>query len=136
MSDDARAEIAARQAALVAALTTGGAPPPGVDSHRVDVAATALLHKRAGEVAWRWPGLLATTSDRKRFEVWARNRPRVSSLVEGWDFAEHLERAGDLTAPGAAELAAVRRRWARRADGSVRHRAVWAAPRARRGRAR
>ena len=135
MSDDARTAIAARQAALVAALTTGGASPDGVDAHRVAVTAEALLRKRAGEVAWRWPALLAAPAHREEFVRWARHRPRDRSFVEGWEFAEHRERAGTLDRPGAAELAAVRARWTRDADGAVRRRRLWASPRAWRRRA-
>lgn len=133
MSDDAagrRAAIAARQAGLVAALTTGGTTPDGVDPHRVAVTAEALLRKRAGEVAWRWPALLAAPARRDEFVRWARHRPRDRSFVEGWEFAEHLERLGGLDAAGTAELTAVRARWTRGADGPVRRR-LWASPRAR-----
>ena len=46
-----RAELAARQAALVAALVSGGEVPDGVDAGRLAVLRRALLRKRAGEVA-------------------------------------------------------------------------------------
>jgi hypothetical protein len=55
-----RVELAARQAALVAALVTGGKLPDGVDGARLTIARQALLRKQAGEVATTWPLLAAS----------------------------------------------------------------------------
>jgi hypothetical protein len=55
-----RAELATRQAALVASLVTGGEVPDGLDAARLAVARRALLRKRASEVAGAWPLLAAS----------------------------------------------------------------------------
>ena len=47
--------LAARQAALVAALVAGAPDPPGFDPARLAAARRALLRKRAGEAAKHWP---------------------------------------------------------------------------------
>jgi len=100
-------DLAARQAALVAALVAGGPLPPGFDARRVDAAAAALLRKRAGEVADAWP-LLATALGpewKPRFAAWARGRPRAGSFADGFAFARALREAGALPALAADELA-------------------------------
>ena len=59
-----RDDLARRQAALVAALVAGASPPPGFDETRVAATASALMRKRAGEVAALWPvaaGLVEST---------------------------------------------------------------------------
>src|SRR5213595_3840336 len=52
--------LADDQAALVAVLVSGGEPPPGFDTARLDATRAALLRKRAGEVAAAWPVLAAS----------------------------------------------------------------------------
>ena len=54
---DARAELGRAQAVLVRALVAGGAPPPGFDPGRLAAASSALVDKRAREVAKAWPAL-------------------------------------------------------------------------------
>lgn len=53
----ARADLAARQQSLVAALVSGVTPPAGVDRRRVEAQALALLRKRSRSVAKRHPEL-------------------------------------------------------------------------------
>jgi hypothetical protein len=107
-----RAELAARQAALVAALVSGGEVPDGVDAGRLAVARRALLRKRAGEVAAAWPWLAASMRPDSgghgwtaSFVVWAPRRPPRGSLRDGWDFARDLAAAGRLAPLGQVELA-------------------------------
>jgi len=103
----ARAELAARQAELVAALVADGPLPPGFDAARVDAAATALLRKRAGEVGEAWPLLAAALGPRWKplFVAWARGRVRAGSFADGFAFARELREAGTLPAMARDELA-------------------------------
>jgi hypothetical protein len=105
--------LASRQAALVAALVAGGTPPPGFDPAWLRVARTALLHKRAGEVARHWP-LLATGLGRRwprEFVAWAASRPPRGAQRDGWDFARALALRGELPALSRTELRAAEARW-------------------------
>ncbi|MFI6822447.1 hypothetical protein ACIBJE_16055 [Micromonospora sp. NPDC050187] len=102
-----RGDLAARQAALVAALVSGADPPPGFDTHRLAAARDALLRKRAGHVAGHWPLLAAGLGDAwpATFARWAATRPTRGGLRDGWDLARAL-RAGDgLPRLAAGELA-------------------------------
>ncbi|GAA1859475.1 hypothetical protein [Asanoa iriomotensis] len=96
-------DLAARQAALVATLTSGAPVPPGFDPRLVGVARQALLRKRAGEVARTWPMLSASFGEswRETFAAWAAQRPTNGSLRDGWDLA----RSSPLSGAAAAELA-------------------------------
>ncbi|WP_305786474.1 hypothetical protein [Symbioplanes lichenis] len=99
--------LADRQAALVAALTSGAPLPGGFDPRLVEAARVALLRKRAGEVARNWPEL-AGACGREWFEVWsawAATRPTRGSLRDGWDLARDLRARGELPAAAGAELA-------------------------------
>jgi hypothetical protein len=99
--------LAERQAALVAALTSGAPLPDGFDPRLVEAARVALLRKRAGEVARRWPelaGALGRTWG-KVFASWAATRPTRGSLRDGWDLARELRARGELPAAARAELA-------------------------------
>jgi hypothetical protein len=89
MSDVDRRSLAERQAALVAALVAGAPVPPGFDPRLIGVARTALLRKRAGEVARHWPLLAASFGAAwpATFAAWAADRPSNGSLRDGWDFA-------------------------------------------------
>ncbi len=107
-----RAQLAARQAALVAALVAGGQVPDGVDAGRLAVARKALLRKRAGEVAAAWPLLVASIAQdpggqgwTASFTVWATGRPPHGSLRDGWDLARDLAATGQLAPMGQEELA-------------------------------
>jgi hypothetical protein len=99
--------LAERQAALVAALVSDGAPPAGFDPVRVKATAVALLRKRAGEVGDRWPTLRAQWGPQwtHSFGEWARGRPPQGSLRDGWDFA--LAHRSALSAAAVADLAGV-----------------------------
>ncbi|MGQ0715897.1 MAG: hypothetical protein ACT4NP_01050 [Pseudonocardiales bacterium] len=102
-----RAQLAARQAALVAALVTGAEVPDGVDAGRLAIARKALLRKRAGEVAAVWPWLAASVGQgwTASFAAWALRHPPCGSLRDGWDFARDLAAAGRLAPLGRDELA-------------------------------
>ena len=104
-------ELAARQAALVAALTAGAAVPPGFDARLIAVARAALLRKRAGEVARHWPWLASGPSWPAEFTGWAANRTTRGSLRDGWDLARELASLGALPAPAAEELAVREATW-------------------------
>ncbi len=108
-----RAELAARQAALVAALVTGGEAPYGLDLGRLAVARKALLRKRAGEVAAAWPWLAASLGQgwTASCTVWAAGRPSHGSLRDGWDLARDLAAARRLAPLGQEELAAREVTW-------------------------
>lgn len=99
--------LAARQAALVAALVAGGPVPPGFEERRVRAADRALRHKRAGEVAAAWPRLATGLGPNwpDRFLGWARGRPPKGALADGWDLARELAFLGQLPAPARTELA-------------------------------
>jgi hypothetical protein len=108
-----RPELAARQAALVAALVTGGEVPDGVDAGHLAVARSALMRKRAGEVAATWPLLAASVGHGfiANFAEWAATRPPYGSLRDGWDFARDLAAARRLAPFGQEELAAREVTW-------------------------
>ncbi|MEU4569513.1 hypothetical protein [Micromonospora sp. NPDC023956] len=112
-----RGDLAARQAALVAALVAGAEPPPGFDTHRLGAARVALLRKRAGEVARHWPLLAAGLGDAwpGTFAGWAATRPTRGGLRDGWDLARALRAEGGLPRLAARELAV--REATRRYDG-------------------
>ncbi|MEH0984292.1 hypothetical protein [Micromonospora sp. CPCC 205556] len=99
--------MAARQAALVAALVAGAPTPPGFPPGPVEAARVALLRKRAGEVARHWPLLAAGLGDAwwVTFRDWAADRPTAGSLRDGWDLARALRDRGALPPLGAEELA-------------------------------
>ncbi|MFI5492186.1 hypothetical protein [Actinoplanes sp. NPDC051859] len=99
--------LADRQAALVAALTSGAPVPVGFDVRLVEVARVALLRKRAGEVARQWPDLAAACGPRwyAEWATWAAARPTRGSLRDGWDLARDLVRRGEFPAAAGAELA-------------------------------
>lgn len=99
--------LARAQADLVASLVGIGPDPAGFDTHRLAVARKALLNKRAGAVAARWPYLVADLGHgwRIAFDGWAGGRPTRGSLLDGWDFAEQLESEDRLHDLGRVELA-------------------------------
>lgn len=72
------AELAARQAALAAALTCGGAVPDGFDPDAVAESAAGLIGKRAGELASQFPQLAAELGPHLRTAVrqWGASHPR------------------------------------------------------------
>jgi hypothetical protein len=81
--------LAERQAALVRALVAGTAVPAGFDVDAIGAAADALLYKRAGEVARRFP-LLAHACEgdfTARFTAWARTHPKTTTSADAAAFA-------------------------------------------------
>lgn len=98
--------LAARQAALVAALVAGAQPPAGFDPEVLAVTRRALLGKRAGEAAKAWPLLAAGLGAQwyPRFTSWADGCPPAGSVRDGWDLARELAAAGELPDLGAQEL--------------------------------
>jgi hypothetical protein len=108
-----RAELAARQAALIAALVIGAEVPEGIDAERLAVTCRALLRKRAGEVAAAWPLLAASVGQgwTANFTEWAPRHPPQGSLRDGWDLARDLAAAGALAPRGQEELAAKEVTW-------------------------
>ncbi|GAA0804220.1 hypothetical protein [Spirilliplanes yamanashiensis] len=124
--------LADRQAALVAALTAGAPVPPGFDARLVEVARTALLRKRAGEVARQWPLLAAAHGPRwpATFAAWAAARPTNGSVRDGWDLARAQAASGVLPRLAAEELAAREATFRYDGTGAVRRRRAPALARA------
>jgi hypothetical protein len=117
-----RGDLARRQAELVRALVAGTPTPEGFREPDVSATRTALLRKRAGEVARTWPALAAAVGRDwpQVFAGWADGRQPQGSLRDGWDYARAYPPAG----AAALELAIREATWAY--DGS-------SAPRPRRG---
>ncbi|WP_300011345.1 hypothetical protein [Pseudonocardia sp.] len=108
-----RADLAARQSALVAALVAGGPPPAGVDPSRLAATRRALLRKRAGEAAKEWPLLAAALGDAEWARTFAELRDGhepVGALREGWEVARAVRDRGGLDTGAARELADRERR--------------------------
>lgn len=99
-------DLAARQAALIAALVAGGEVPAGFDNARVSAARRALLVKRAGEVAVVWPLLAASFGAGwpDRFATWAAARPPLGPLRDGLNLARALADAAELPELAVTEL--------------------------------
>lgn len=116
--------LARRQEELVRALVAGAAVPAGFDAAAVAATQTALLRKRAEDVARTWPRLAASAGPgqwARTFSAWAAGRAPQGSLRDGWDYARaHPPR----DAAAARELALRELLWAY--DGE-------SAPRPRRG---
>ncbi|MCE0766682.1 hypothetical protein LWC35_27805 [Pseudonocardia kujensis] len=100
-------DLAARQAALVAALVDGAPDPPGFAADRLAATREALLRKRSGQAATAWPLLAAGLGP-----DWARfacsvlaGRPVAGALRDGWDVALAARAAGRLTEGARRELA-------------------------------
>jgi hypothetical protein len=112
--------LAQRQAALVAALVAGAAAPPGFNARHLAAARSALLAKRAEEVARVWPALRGAygTEWGTVFARWADSRPPQGSLRDGWDFAiDHPP-----TAAAKLELSIRQALWVRPRLGPLRRR--------------
>ncbi|WP_067533001.1 hypothetical protein [Nocardia crassostreae] len=89
MTESAAKSLAQQQEELVRALVAGAEPPPGFDHADLSAAAHALLHKRAEEVARRYP-LLAHRCGGEftaLFVAWARARPKLSTPADAAAFA-------------------------------------------------
>lgn len=100
-------DLAARQAALVAAVTGTGDVPPGFDTDRMEIARKALLRKRSNEIRGRWPGLAQSLGEdfHPLFADWARHRPTRGSLSDGWSLARICRGRGRLNPAAELELA-------------------------------
>lgn len=90
-----RAELEARQRALVAALVAGAQAPAGLDSERVRVQAAALLRKRGRSVAHVQPDLAAALGPGfgRAFQEYARGRsgpPPDCAAADALEFARYL----------------------------------------------
>jgi hypothetical protein len=118
-----RAELAARQRSLDAALVAGADPPTGLDPDRVRVQAAALLRKRGRAVARAQPELVAALGPEfgLLFESYARGRPGPPpdhAATDAREFARYLRGAGERPHPSAdvqrAAWRVTRRRWFRR----------------------
>ncbi|WP_157556719.1 hypothetical protein [Nocardia acidivorans] len=84
--------LAEQQAALVRALVAGAPAPAGFDAADISATAHALLHKRADEVARRFP-LLAHACGGDfpaKFMQWASTRPKSSTAADAAAFAAAL----------------------------------------------
>jgi hypothetical protein len=101
------ADLAARQAELVAALVAGGPVPSGFDPDRLAVARRALVRKRAGQAAAVWPLLAASLGPAwpDAFATSVAGRAPVGALRDGWDLAQGLRARGKLGDAAAIELA-------------------------------
>ena len=101
------ADLAARQAELVAALVAGAPDPADFDPDRLAVVRRALMRKRAGEMAAAWPLLAASLGPRWDDTVGAHvaGRAPAGALRDGWDLARDLGRRGGLSDAAAVELA-------------------------------
>ncbi|WP_280259711.1 hypothetical protein [Nocardia abscessus] len=89
VSGPGAAPLAERQAALVRALVAGAPVPAGFDAEAVGAAANALLSKRAGEIARRFPLLVhACDGDfTTAFTIWARENPKTTTSADAAAFA-------------------------------------------------
>ncbi|MCU1645924.1 MAG: hypothetical protein JWN03_6199 [Nocardia sp.] len=85
--------LAEQQAAVVRALVAGAAVPPGFDASDLSATAHALLHKRADEVAHRFPLLAHSCGPdfTARFLEWARTRPKTTTAEDAAAFANHID---------------------------------------------
>jgi hypothetical protein len=108
VTEPARADLAARQAALLAALTADGPCPEGFDPARLRAQAEALRAKRRRVVAALRPDLPPLLGERfgALFEEYARARPRRTGTGARDDAAAF---AGWLAERD--EVTARRRRW-------------------------
>ncbi|WP_155374590.1 hypothetical protein [Catellatospora vulcania] len=100
-------DLARRQEELVLALVAGAATPPGFDAAAVAATQTALLRKRADDVARSWPRLAESAGPGRwprMFSAWAAGRAPQGSLRDGWDYA----RANPPRDPAAARELALR----------------------------
>ncbi|MEV0356268.1 hypothetical protein AB0H71_09400 [Nocardia sp. NPDC050697] len=95
ISDDAtwaganQTDLATRQAELIRALVANGPPPSGFTQDDLAPTATALLRKRAGLVATRYPLLAQRIGPGfpEHFTTWAKGRPSTSVADDAAGFA-------------------------------------------------
>jgi len=98
--------LAARQAALVAALVVGDPVPAGFDPGAIEATRRALLRKRAAEAAKVWPMLAAALGDgwTSTFSVHRAGTEPLGALRDGWDLARSLCESGALPRSAREEL--------------------------------
>lgn len=92
-----REGLAARQAALVAALVAGAEVPTRLDAERVRIQAAALLRKRGRSVAHVQPELAWTLGESfwTAFTAYGAGRPRLCCPAhDAADFARYLLSTG------------------------------------------
>ncbi|MFJ9368549.1 hypothetical protein ACIRRA_29560 [Nocardia sp. NPDC101769] len=94
--------LAEQQAAVVRALVAGDRPPPGFDADDLAATAHGLLHKRAEEVARRFPRLAQAAGPdfRARYLDWARTRPKTTTTEDAAAFARDLGLPDPRPKPG------------------------------------
>jgi hypothetical protein len=137
-SDQTRASLAQRQAALVNALVTASEAPPGFDSRRVLAAAESLARKRARSSARAWPSLALALGPEfdERFAAYASATPMPAKggpLADGYGFARWLSARGWLPEAGRLEAMGVELRYRRVRAGLLRRRwpalrVMWSRP--------
>jgi uncharacterized protein len=90
-----REELAARQAALVAALLAGAPAPPGMDADRVRIQSAALLRKRGRSLAYAEPDLAAALGRdfSAAFTAYATGQPQAGAADDAAEFARFLLRS-------------------------------------------
>jgi hypothetical protein len=100
------AGLAARQAALVAALVVGEPTPAGFDPDRIEATRRALLRKRAAEAAKVWPLLAASLGENwiATFSAHRAGTDPVGGLRDGWEVARILCVRGELARSARSEL--------------------------------
>jgi hypothetical protein len=104
----ARDELAARQAALVAALVAGAQVPAGLDAERVRIQAAALLRKRGRSVAGAEPELAAALGPdfSAAFAAYATGRPKEGcSADDAAGFARYLLKSRHASDDGVRRVA-------------------------------
>lgn len=124
MSLNPRAQLAARQAELVRALTAKAGPPVDFKPAHFRAATHALARKRARSVARAWPSLEEALGEsfESSFSSYAVDVPlpqRGGPLADGRNFAQVLERQGKLTDRARLEVLAVDLRFASSPEGLI-----------------
>lgn len=115
-----RAELARRQAELVAALAGRRPPPEGFDERRVRIAAAALRAKRARAIGRVWPRLARTPGFEAALERHVAEHPAPppsGALADGRAVARALAAEGRLPWEARLELLGVDLRWRWADDG-------------------
>lgn len=108
-----RDAYAAREAALLAALLGGHAPPAGFARAQADAAGRTLRRKRARAVRRAWPALAVALGERfgERFDAFARTQPPPAcgaGLADGLAFATSRFARGALGDDVRVEIALAR----------------------------
>jgi len=142
VSNPARRELAAQQAALARALLGQGPVPGGFNAGRVAAMAETLAHKRLHAAARAWPLLARQLGDAwaVRFAATCAGTPlppHHGPLLDGWRVAEVLEGEGLLGPAATRELLGARLRFRRGPEEGLQPRTgawAWALARSAEGR--